>query len=257
MLAGAREQITAYLSWWQAAGYTDAVDDARHDWMAQPVRAAAVAPAVPTAHTAPKAAPSRAPAEPVSISATAPLTPMPSNLAAFDQWLIDNARPLGPAWSRTAVPPAGPHGASLMVMTDQPDEHDLANGILLSGPTGAMLDNIFKAIDLSREQVRIASVSLNRGPGGQLSGTDLSEMVAIARHHIAIAAPQKLLIVGQQACQLLFGQPVPPPDADQPIINHDVSIMAAFAIHHPRLMLDRPQMKRAAWDTIKRLREPV
>jgi DNA polymerase len=79
----------------------------------------------------------------------------------------------------------------------------------------------------------------------------------IARHHVALVQPKILILLGPQLCQLVSGRTIVPATEDQPIINHIAPKTDAFAVHHPRMLIERPQLKRHAWEVLKRVRELI
>lgn len=245
MIAAGAQAITSYLDWWSAAGLTDAVDDAPCAWLAPPVERG-----MPLATVAIQRSVA-APVAPQSAEA-----PLPADLAAFDAWLADAADLPGADWSARRILPAGPAAAPLMLLADVPEPADIEAGQLFSGKQGQLVDAMLAAIGLSRAQCRIGSVALTRPVGGRIDGAAAPRLSALARHHVALAAPRALLLLGQQSAQLV-AQSAIPATPDKQDLNHNGVTTAAFAIHHPRLLLERPLLKRPAWETLKHIRESL
>jgi DNA polymerase len=141
------------------------------------------------------------------------------------------------------------------VIADVPDADDFAAGHLLAGAAGRLFDAMLAAIGLARRDIRLASIALTRPPAGRIEGADSGYLVDMARHHTAIARPQNILLLGQQSCALLTGEGVSADGVGQRQINHSGANTAASAIHHPRLLLKQPLLKRSAWTALKRLKE--
>ena len=274
--------ISSYLQWWSDAGLIDAVADDAYDWFSAPAAIsrpplpgqpapsgqAALSDAgtiMPTSHTArqdtaepPLAVAPRSAAPHVAASATAlprVAVPMPNELVAFEEWLASTPDLPGAHWSPIRLMPQGPAGASLMILADAPDVADIESGQLASGPAGRLLDAMLAAIGLKRDAVRLGSLALTRPVGGRLDGEAATQLARIAAHHVRLARPQHILLLGQQTCQLMTGENVPPDDHGQREINLDGGKRAVSAIHHPRLLLERPLLKRSAWTVLKRLKE--
>lgn len=243
MIAAGAQAITSYLDWWSAAGLIDAVDDAPCSWLAPPAERG-----MPLATVAIKR-----PAAPTATTHSAE-PQLPADLAAFDAWLADSANLPGADWSARRLLPTGPASAPLMLLTDVPDPADIDAGALFSGKQGQLVDAMLAAIGLTRAACRIGSVALTRPVGGRIDGAAATRLSAIARHHIGLAAPQALLLLGQQSAQLVAETAIPA-SPDQRDLNHNGVTTASFAIHHPRLLLERPLLKRPAWETLKRIRE--
>ncbi len=177
---------------------------------------------------------------------------MPDSVVAFDQWLGIATNIPGVDWSARCLP-YGPADASLMILADGPDAEDVTAGALFSGAAGRLLDAMLSAIGRSRSDVRIASIALTRPVAGRIDGPEAAALTAIARHHVTLVQPRHLLLLGQQASQLFAAENQTP---NQPNINQDGTTMVTLAIHHPRLLLERPLLKRQAWDVLKTLKEP-
>lgn len=248
MIGEQSQAIKSYVGWWGDAGLIDAVSDEAFDWLAPVVKIATRDIAEMQRATLAQVAPTAA-----THPAERPET-LPDDLAAFDAWLAESADLPGLDWSMQRVLPSGPVDAPLMLLADAPDPADIEAGRLFSGAQGKLIDAMLAAIGLSRDACRIGSIALTRPIGGRLDGGDADRLTAIARRHVALVNPRALLLVGQQSAQLVAGEGVSP-TLRQLEFNHDGVTVAAFAIHHPRLLLERPLLKRPAWEVLKRVRE--
>ena len=251
--------ISSYLDWWADAGLTDGVSDSPTDWLQAP----AAPPPPSTARTqtplndagVPGPMGKTAAASPTPAPAPVARNPLPDDLAGFDAWLQSGPALPGSHWSPSAVLPQGPVGAPLMILADTPDPEDFAAGNLFAGAAGRLLDAMLAAIGLSRDALRVASIAFTRPPGGRIEGPESAELLAIARHHLDIARPKQILLMGQQTCSLLTGDVVPPDGQGQRHVNQLGGMRAVTAIHHPRLLLRQPLLKRPTWTALKRLKE--
>ena len=248
MIGEQSQAIKSYVGWWAEAGLIDAVSDDPFDWLAPVAQPAQRDVAAMQRATLAQVAPAAA----ALTAETA--TALPGDLAAFDAWLAQSADLPGLEWSMQRVLPSGPADAPMMLLADAPDPADIEAGRLFSGAQGRLIDAMLAAIGLSRDACRIGSIALTRPIGGRLDGGDADRLTAIARRHVALAKPRALLLVGQQSAQLVAGEGISP-QLRQLEFNHDGVTVAAFAIHHPRLLLERPLLKRPAWEVLKRVRE--
>jgi DNA polymerase len=255
MRAHKNPALASYIDWWSDAGLTDPVQDDPCLWVQPPAPANDVpAPLTPTTINHGKTAPewSKKPAPP----AVAP-TDLPADLASFDVWLRDHPTVPGAEWSPRRICPIGPECAPIMVLSDMPDPADIAAGHLLSGDVGALFDAMLAAIGRTRTELRLGSIALTRPAGGRWDDEGAALLRDIALHHIKIARPAHLLLLGQMTCRLMTGKDVPADGDGLRNINHYGVTTAATAIHHPRLLLTRQALKRGAWTALKMLREPV
>ena len=82
-----------------------------------------------------------------------------------------------------------------------PDRHAGARrcrgGRLLSGEVGDLFDRMLAAIGRSRETIWLAPFASIRSIGGRLPDAERSGWPRIARHHIGLVRPKRLLIMGE------------------------------------------------------------
>ncbi|MGC4252537.1 MAG: uracil-DNA glycosylase family protein [Sphingobium sp.] len=221
----------AYLSWWAQAGVDDAVSEAPVNWLRpSPVPAAKPADAIP-----------------------APVMPM--TLAAFHDWLASDATQPERRWPASPIMPAGPQAAPVMIVTDMPDPADVSAHSLFADRAGALLDAMLRAIGMSRADVYIASLFTSRPPGGMVEAADIDFAVRRMRAHVALAAPRRLLLLGDRTTRALL-----PPDAPDGanrlrFFNHDGGTLPAIATFHPRLLLSQSAAKAECWHALQSLIE--
>lgn len=211
-LALARE-LEAALAFWQAAGVSHDFHDDATVWLAE----APIAPA-------PEAAGKRSGAErrPAGISPAAaqpaalreravppaPAAPRanllgdspPADLAAFRDWWM-SAPGIAPAPAYPRIAPRGEASAALLVLVPQPEEGDRTR--LLEGPQGRLLANILAAIGLEERAVYLASALPCHTPMADLPALAAGGMDKVTAHHIALAAPERVLVLGTALAPLL------------------------------------------------------
>ena len=247
MLSAENRVAAAYLDWWQAAGLATTVRDEPRNWLAK-------AALQPTAMAIAAATPSP-PAAAAQIAKSAATASWPNELAAFEMALADRADLPGAGWSHQRLLPVGPSAAPLMILADAPTDADVAARQHFAGAEGNLVNAILCAIGLERSAVRLATLSLTVPPGGHIPEAEGADLAAIARHHIRLAKPQRILLLGQQAAKWMQLGEMADGTGVLRAINHYGATTAARAIHHPRLMLERPLLKRGAWDALKELME--
>lgn len=199
----------AALDWWREAGVDLDYSDEPTAWLREPEVAAEPEPASPK-RTLPR--PSATPAldralarEPGAAIGGDPAR-WPSDLAAFrDFWLTEPC--LDPGALADRVAPMGEAGAALMVLVGQPDEND--REALLSGDQGAFLNRILRAMRLEESQVYLASALPRCTPLPDWDDLALRGLAALTRHHIALAAPRRLIVFGRAPEMLARDSGVP------------------------------------------------
>ena len=225
------EALASALEWWRDAGVDVAIDEAPRNWLA---------PAPPrVAATAPEAEAEVAPAV------------LPTTLEAFATWRTSAAVP-ETAWGTPILPPEGPAGAELMVVIECPEREDVAAGRLLSGATGRLFDAMLRAIGRDRSDIAITAVAAARPVSGRVPEAAAAQLATIARHHVGLAAPKAVLLIGN-ATRALIGQECATARGALHAINHDGGKTVAVASFHPKLLLERPERKADAWRDLQLL----
>lgn len=224
--------ITAALDWWRDAGVDCDFLDAPQDWLVDPSRKA---PAKPAA------------AAPVVEAGPAPLAggpaAWPTTLEDFAPWWA--AEPdLAPADLPRPVP-QGPRGAPLMVVVPMPEAGD--HDRLLSGPAGKLLDAMLGAIGLDRTRIYLASALPARIGAPDWAALHTRGHGALLAHHVTLAAPERVILFGQNSISALLGHAPTNTPPDLRLINHDGASIAALAAYDLEAILARPGFKGGVW----------
>lgn len=218
------------LDWWREAGVDTLVEDVPFDWLA-PVETVAPLAFVP-------------PVAPASAHPPAPAA-LPDTREAFATWRLGEDAPEA-RWGGVAIAASGPQDAELMVFVDCPERDDRET--LLEGETGRLFDRMLAAIGRSRADTALASVCTRRPTTGRVPRDIADRLGEIARHHVALAAPKRLLAMGDAASRALLAMSVADARGRTHPINHKQGkITHVVATHHPRFLLDRPAAKAETW----------
>ena len=192
------DHYAAALDWWREAGVDYDWQDEAHTLLADPAAKKAKAD---KADSAPAPQPRKAAPEP---PAEKPLggdpSGWPATLADFAPWwLAEPSLDAGGLFPRMA--PRGAAGASLMVLVPMPEAED-AN-VLLSGQQGRLVANMLRAMGIAGDAAYIAAALPRHTPSADWDGIGRAGMGAVLRHHITLAAPQRVLLLGQNLPPLL------------------------------------------------------
>ena len=207
------------VGWWLESGVDAAVSERPRDWLG--LKAAAPAPAE---------------AEPAT-------TERPADLAAFRTWL---ATADGLPMDRPGAVRVAPHGiesARLMLLSDLPDREDVADGKPIGGEAWALTVKMLAAIGVEPDQAYHASLSCFHAPGARIAKDELEACAAIARDHIQLARPERLILFGEAPSRALLGEPL----ARARGRVHKVEGVRTVATFNPRWLLQRPSDKALAW----------
>jgi uracil-DNA glycosylase family 4 len=229
-------ETASALAWWAEAGVDAMVAETPRDWLAAPAREASRAPLAPSP-----------PGE----------TPLPNQLDLFRAWLRDSADLPFAAPSAPRICPAGDPASGLMILSDMPSGEDCHAGTLISGPSGRLFDRMLAAIGRDRGSIYLAALSCLRSPAGSLTSEAAKTCAAHARHHIGLAAPRALLLLGDGAAKAMLGLSVAQARGRwHEIATHSGSVRTIVTIA-PRILLESPGQKKFAWEDLQKLLEEV
>ncbi len=215
------------LAWWRDAGLDVFVENEPQPWIGRAAVTEKPAPPKPDA--------------------------LPDTLDAFAAWLRDSADIPEAGPSARRVMPSGSAGLPLMVMVDMPEMKDHEAGHLLAGDVGVLFDRMLAAIGLDRVSVYLAALCPGRPATGQLGEEHLSGLGKLARHHIALAAPKRVWLLGQSTSRAVLGVDAAAARGKKHYINQDVGNVETVVSLHPRLLLQNPQRKAGVWADMQML----
>jgi uracil-DNA glycosylase len=240
------------LRWWAEAGVDVMVDETPRDWLR----------ASKAAEDRSSRAQSRGAGPTVE---TTPLdfarderrqeTVLPDQLNLFQAWLKDHDALPYAAPSARRVCPAGDPESGLMIMTDMPAAEDCSSGTLISGEAGRLFDRMLAAIGRDRSSIYLASVSCLRSPDGRMAGAHAQQCATLARHHIGLAAPQALLLLGDAAGRALLGLTVLQGRGRWHEVQTHAGPVPAILSFAPSFLLNQPSAKALAWADLQMFME--
>ena len=225
-----RDAAEAALAWWIEAGVDVAVSETPRDWLK------GTAPA--------SAAPEALNGEPAESAST-----VHEDLSAFRHWLSNEpGLPLDRAGARRVLP-HGAEGAEIMFLSDAPgiDDGDQPIG----GEAWTLAVKMLAAIGVAPDAAYSASLACFAAPGAKLTPSEIAACADIARRHVALVRPKRLVLLGEGPTRALLGEPLPQARGRV----HKVEGVRTIATHHPRMLLKRPQDKALAWRDLLLLME--
>jgi uracil-DNA glycosylase len=235
-------EAESLIGWWRDAGVDILIDEEPRNWLADA--------APPVAH--PPKAPSTAPGlPPVPIA-----VPMPTALPAFLAWLATDVGALADYPVRQRLAPEGDPCGAVMVVTDVPERGDAETGHLLSGEVGDLFDRMVGAWKIDRTQIYLTAMAPARPASGRIEPSSLQSLGPVLSHHIRLAAPKKLWLMGEAASRAILGMNVADATRRLHVVNYDGVTVQAIATLHPRVLLREPKSKARVWEDMQRLIGP-
>lgn len=217
------------LSWWLDAGVDVAVQEQPRDWL-KPTSRAATAPVAPVANVA---------------------EPSHNTLAELQRWLASSAElPLASATARRILP-HGPENAAIMLLSDAPALEDFAAGQPIGGDAWILAGRMLAALGLDADAAYSASLSCFNTPGARMAEADREACAEIARRHIRLVQPERLILFGDGPALALLGKRL----VEARGHVHKVEGVRTIATFHPRHLIKRPLDKALAWRDLLLLME--
>ena len=219
------------LAWWLEAGVDVAVQEAPRDWL--------------------EPAPAKAPPAVEPTFTPNVVEPDADTLAALQSWLASSAQiPLASA-STKRILPHGPENAAVMLLSDSPALEDAAAGQPIGGDAWTLAVRMLRAIGIGADEAYSASLSCFHAPGSRINETDRVALGDLARRHIALANPKRLILFGDGPCLALLGKRL----IEARGHVHKVEGVRTVATFHPRHLINRPLDKSLAWKDLLLLME--
>ncbi len=229
-----RAEAASALNWWRDAGVDVLVEDDPRDWTARPATAA-------QPHSPEQPAPATPAVE----------APLPATIEAFLDWRYAAGAPEA-SLGEPLVPAEGDPAAPLMVITDLP-EPDGSVPSLLSGAAGSLFDRMLAAIGQSRDSIYLVPLCAARPITGQVPRDLEARLGEVLRHHIALSAPKRILLLGQSASRAIPGTGTGRGPGSLTPFNHSGGQSQTVATFHPRFLLSKPAAKADAWKDLQLL----
>lgn len=219
-------ELADLLEWWVEAGVDVAVAEEPRDWL-------------------------KPASGPAAVAVTNVAEPSHETLAQLRDWLAGSVQlPLASATARRILP-HGPEDAAVMLLSDSPALEDFASGQPIGGEAWTLAGKMLAAIGIDADDAYSASLSCIHAPGARMTEADRAACAEIARKHIALARPRRLLLLGDGPCRALLGQPLVGARGHV----HKIEGVRTVATFHPRWLLQRPSDKSKAWADLLLLME--
>jgi len=218
------------LAWWLEAGVDVAVQEQPRDWL----KPASAKPQASVEQQPPNVA-----------------QPTHETLSDLQHWLASSVQlPFASATSQRVMP-QGPENAAIMLLSEAPALEDFAAAQPIGGDSWELAKRMLAAIRIPVEQAYSASLSCFHAPGSKMSPADREACAEIARRHIRLVKPKRLLLFGDGPSQALLGKPLPQARGHV----HKIEGVRTVATFHPRALINQPSNKSLAWKDLLLLME--
>ena len=150
--------------------------------------------------------------------------------------------------------------SSIMIVGEGPGQKEDELGKPFVGDAGMLLNKMFKAIIISRENIYITNVVNFRPPNNRKpESNEITKYSNFLRNHISIIDPKILVLMGSTAMESLFGSKIKISKErgnwKEVIINNKTYLtMITF---HPAYLLRQADQKKYSWEDLKKIRKKI
>jgi DNA polymerase len=144
-----------------------------------------------------------------------------------------------------------------MILADMPSAEDCGSGALVSGEAGRLFDRMLAAMGRDRASVYLAALSCLRSPDGRLATGTAQNCATLARHHIGLAEPRAVLLLGDACSRALLGLPMAQARGRWHEIQTQAGSVKALVTLAPNILLNLPAAKAQAWADLQMLIEEM
>jgi uracil-DNA glycosylase family 4 len=150
--------------------------------------------------------------------------------------------------------------SQIMLIGEAPGASEDAKGIPFCGESGILLDNIFKAINMSRDRnLYITNSVFWRPPANRRPTNEEIEICKpFLEKHIALINPKLIVLVGSTAVAAVLGSHFKISDMRGKFLTYQNAYMPhkidLTSIFHPAYLLRQPSQKKETWYDILKIR---
>lgn len=234
-------QISGALEWWEVAGVSHDFSDEAEAWFKDEVEEA------PALAPTPKQASKKSEQKTAEAEQLVPLgggkESWPKDLATFRTfWLEEKSLDDGGTHPRIAS--RGEAGAKLLVLVPMPENTD--SDILLGGKQGVLVSNMTKAMGYDAAEVGIIAALPRHMASPDWAGLGARGLGDLLEHHIGLAAPERLIVLGRGILPLLQHDPAQAPATikQTSIQGTNIPSLAGFA---PERLLQHAKSRAGLW----------
>ncbi len=161
---------------------------------------------------------------------------------------------------KNAVPGAGNPTADWMFVGEAPGQDEDIQGKPFVGRSGQLLNSMFGALGLSRDQVFIANVIKCRPPRNRdPSNEEVQQCTPYLKAQIAMIQPRVIVALGRISARLLLDahEKTPMSELRGDVHTYEKTGIPLIVTYHPAYLLRSPDQKRIAWQDLLLARSQI
>ena len=177
----------------------------------------------------------------------------PSDFSAFMEWLQKADNLVESQWAREFAVPTGSLAPEIMILSAIPEAKDRDEVNHFTPQSHQLLQNMTKALGADLDKCFHTPLSLGRPIDGQIDQIYWEPLVHRAAHLINLVQPKRIILFGDTVSRAFFAEDLLTARKKKQFINHVSSKTEAIVTFHPRILLERPELKAEAWKDLQLL----
>ena len=154
----------------------------------------------------------------------------------------------------------GNYNSSLMIIGEGPGQKEDERGIPFVGDAGNLLNKMFEAINLKRENLYITNVVNYRPPNNRKpTNAEISRYSKFLHEHISIIDPKILILMGSTAMEALIGNnfKITKERGKWKDIIIKGKTYLSIITFHPAYLLRQQDQKKYSWADLKEIKKKI
>ncbi|MBX3008984.1 MAG: uracil-DNA glycosylase [Melioribacteraceae bacterium] len=148
----------------------------------------------------------------------------------------------------------GNPNANAMLIGEAPGADEDKQGEPFVGRAGKLLNDILKAINLSREEVYIANILKCRPPGNRDPlPSEMETCIPYLQKQVDLIKPNVILCLGRIAANGLLNKKLPLSGLRE--TTHEFAGIPVIVTYHPAALLRNPNWKRGCWEDVQKFKK--
>ena len=235
----ASKMVESLTGWWELAGVDAYVGEEAVRWLEIEAQAdVSVRTTVATVEA------------PIAVTAK-PAIEWPDDIDALRSMIASGAVLPCNAFGSKPVAPVGPNSCETMIVSDLPDQDELASGTLGSGASGALLTRMLAAIGIGLPDCYWTALATTIPSTAEVPEQTFPALADFIRHQIGLTRPKTLILLGSATCKAMLGEDLMLARTRLGNLNHEGRTMTVLTTFHPRTLIARPAMKAQAWKDLQ------
>ena len=146
--------------------------------------------------------------------------------------------------------------SKIMILGDCPNDDDIKNQEILSGPRGELLNKMLSSISLEKEKYYLSNIYFDKDIDIKNRNNFYKDILI---KHLKIIKPKYILLLGEIASNFFNNSRNKILDIhgkwDSIIVNKDKFI--TFTTFDPEILLREPENKKLSWEDLKKFRNEI